>query len=221
MMTATPQSDATSAYYRAAILGLRALEAREARGRRFSPDADARWARFRGKLHDGDRLNILLRDASAPWGIAFAASHIFRLNGVAIDEPFGPAWEPITAAQAKMHLAISDPPTLDSCASVLGIERLPVDLPEIRPAAQYVVAGGAAILALADAFNTGSNLDWSVQVTVIADIPAHRQLAGLASLFVGAVKPCSVLSSDTGDFPSGHRIIGPDAEPACVAQLGR
>lgn len=79
----------TEAYYKAAILGLRALEAREGRGRRFGPDADARWERFRGKLHGGDRLQILLRDASAPWGVAFAASHVFRLEGVAVDEPFG------------------------------------------------------------------------------------------------------------------------------------
>lgn len=101
------------AYYRAALLGLRALEAREGRERRFGADADARWGRFRGKLHEGDRLHVLLRDASAPWGLASAAAHIFQMPGVARDEPFGPAWPSPSPAEARRLLDEADQaPTL-------------------------------------------------------------------------------------------------------------
>ena len=37
-----------SAFYSAAVLGLRALDARETTARRFGPDAEARWAQFAG-----------------------------------------------------------------------------------------------------------------------------------------------------------------------------
>lgn len=209
----------TELYYKAAILGLRALEAKEGRGRRFGPEAESRWNRFKGKLHDGDRLQVLLRDASAPWGIAFAASHIFRLEGVALDEPFGPSWVVPNGAQARRYHEVSDAPTLESCAAILGVSAIPVELPELRPTTQLAVAGGAAILAVASAFAGREDVDWARQVTVIADAPAHRQLAGLASIFVGAVKPCSVVVSELAQPDLGVAVISPDAEPACVGAL--
>lgn len=207
----------TESYYKAAILGLRALEAQEGRSRRYGPEADARWNRFKGKLHDGDRLQVLLRDASAPWGIAFAASHIFRLEGVALDEPFGPSWVVPNDAQARRYLEVADAPTLESCAALLGVSPADVGLPELRPTTHLTVAGGAAILAVASAFTGRDDLDWSRQVTVVADSPAHRQLAGLASVFVGAVKPCAVLASDLAQPNVGEvPVVSADAEPACA-----
>lgn len=221
-MNAMPaiSSQQKESYYKAAILGLRALEAKEGRGRRFGPNADARWSRFKGKLHDGDRLQILLRDASAPWGIAFAASHIFRLEGVALDEPFGPSWVVPNGAQAGRYLDVSDAPTIESCAALLGVSATPVELPEIRPNTHVTVAGGAAILAVTKAFASRDDIDWTRLVTIIADAPAHRQLAGLASVFVGAVKPCSVVASERAQPALGAiAVVSPDAEPACAAVL--
>jgi len=213
-------ADSVRSYYKASILGLRALEAKEGLSRRFGPDADARWARFKGKLHDGDRLQVLLRDASAPWGVAFAASHIFLLDGVADDEPFGPSWVVPNGSQARRYLEVAEPPTLTSCAALLGITPTPVQLPELRPTTQLVVAGGAAILAVASAFEGRADLDWARQVTVVADAPAHRQLAGLASVFIGAVKPCEVVVSDLAQLRVGDvAVVSPDAEPACAAAL--
>ena len=210
----------TTAYYQAAVLGLRALDAREGRGRRFGPEADARWGRFKGRLHDGDRLQVLLRDASAPWGIAFAASHIFQLDGVARDEPFGPGWVVPNGTQARRYLDIDDAPTLDRCAALLGVTPAAVELPELRPTTHLLVAGGAAILAVARAFSGRDDLDWARQVTVVADTPAHRQLAGLASVFVGAVKPCAVATAATASPAVGAvAVVSPDAEPACAAAL--
>ena len=98
----------------------------------------------------------------------------------------------------------------------------PLTLPTIHPATRLVLAGGAAILATAQAFQGRSDLDWARRVTVVADRPAFRQLAGLASLFVQAVRPCAVLASDVGTLPEGAlSICSPDAEPACAARLGR
>ncbi len=217
-----PAPEATRTYYAAAVLGLRALDACEPRARRFGPEADARWERYRGALHDGDRLEVLLRDAAATWGVAFAYSRVFNLDGVATDEPFGPAWRTPQPRTAARHLATEATPTLDTVAQALGIQPAPVTLPTIHPATRLVIAGGAAILATAQAFQGRSDLDWARRVTVVADRPASRQLAGLASLFVQAVRPCTVLTSDEGTFPEGAvSICSPDAEPACAARLGR
>lgn len=209
----TPDNVAT--YYQAAILGLRGLEAVEGRGIRFSTDADARWARFRGKLHEGDRLQLLLRDAAAPWPTAFAASRIFRLPGVALDEPFGPSWPTPNEGQAARYLAVDAEPSLAACAALLGVTPASVELPDLRPTTELVVGGGAAILATADAFTARPDLDWARQVTVIADAPAHRQLAGLASLFVRAAQPCPVVESEAVHPPlQGTVVLSSDAQPA-------
>lgn len=211
-------SQLAESYYRAAVGGLHALERREGRGMRFGPEADARWARFQGKLHEGDRLQLLLRDASIPWGIAFAGASIFRLPAIARDEPFGPAWPQPSPRQAQKYLA-EIPGTLAQCAAALGIEAGAVDVPELAPTTQLVVAGGAAVLALAEAFDGREELDWQRQVTVIADSPGPRQLAGLVSVFLGAVGPCAVLTSDEETGPlRGARVISPDAAPACAAR---
>ena len=71
-MTA-PTDLAHHAYYRAALAGLRHVEAQLPSGRRFGPQADARWTELRGSLTTADRIDLLLRDASAQWPSAFAA----------------------------------------------------------------------------------------------------------------------------------------------------
>src|SRR5690606_36252944 len=57
----------TKTYYRGALTALRFLEERQSTGRRFGPDADLRWASFRGHLLDLDRVDLLIRDADAQW----------------------------------------------------------------------------------------------------------------------------------------------------------
>lgn len=220
MSVANDLTTGRRAYYHAAVLGLRQLEATEGRGRRFGPDADARWQRFAGKLHDGDRLQVLLRDASVPWGVAFAGARIFQAQGVALDEPFGPAWIAPNPAEARRYIDGAPAPSLAAIATALGVRSNPVDLPDLRPTTRLVLAGGAAILAAAQAFTDRPDLDWSRQVLVVADTPAHRQLAGLAALFVGATQPGQVRASTDGPLPDGgHRVISSDAEPACAALL--
>ena len=49
------EASAIRAYYSAALAGLRFLEQRQPTGRRFGPDADARWTNFRGDLATADR----------------------------------------------------------------------------------------------------------------------------------------------------------------------
>ena len=79
-------------FYRAALAGLRWLEIVEPTGRRFGPEADARWKGFAGHLTLTDRIDLLLRDAAVVWGAAFSAASVFQLPGLAADEPFGPDW---------------------------------------------------------------------------------------------------------------------------------
>jgi hypothetical protein len=91
-VTSSPTLQDRVAFYGAAALGLRALDARERTARRFGSDAQARWAQFAGALKDGDRLDTLLRDAAGTWGAAFSPSECFGFWGLADDEPFGPDW---------------------------------------------------------------------------------------------------------------------------------
>ena len=60
--TKTSDSDRTC-FYRAALAALRYADHRRPTGRRFGPDADARWAGFRRYLANADRIDLLLRDA--------------------------------------------------------------------------------------------------------------------------------------------------------------
>ncbi len=94
--------DSVRSYYQAALVGLQTVESRRATGRRFGPDADARWKSFRGDLTTGDRMNVLIRDADTEWPGAFGARAAFGLDGVAEDDAFGGGgWPGIEARVAE------------------------------------------------------------------------------------------------------------------------
>jgi hypothetical protein len=219
-----------SAFYSAAVLGLRALDARDTTARRFGPDAEARWAQFAGALGAGDRLDILLRDAAGRWGAAFSPSECFGLFGLADDEPFGPDWDGIDGPAAKRLITdVSDAATLDQVASALGVKPMPVVVPPLIPSSKLVVAGGAAIVAVAKAFADNRALSWTDQVVVVAAMPAFRQLAGLGAVLLGA-RGRTALVRPTWDADGVLRsacfahldaaVVSPDAEPE-AAELAR
>ncbi len=61
----TPISPASvERFYRAALLGLRALDARESTPRRVGAASDQRWKDLRDHLKATGRLNVLVRDAA-------------------------------------------------------------------------------------------------------------------------------------------------------------
>lgn len=210
-----------SAFYRAALLGLRALDAREASPRRLGSDADARWVQFAGALGAGDRIDILLRDAAGTWGAAFSPSECFGFFGLADDEPFGPDWVGIDDHAAKRLLAERDaPPTLERIADDLGLKVGNVVVPPVSPSTKLVVAGGAAIASVARVFRENKALSWTDQVVVVADNAAWRQLAGLAAVLIGArgrtalVRPTE--GTDLRALGFAHldaAVVSPDAEP--------
>jgi len=231
-VTSTLTSQDRAAFYEAAVLGLRALDARERTVRRFGPDADARWAQFAGALGPGDRLDILLRDAAGTWGAAFSPSECFGFFGIADDEPFGPDWDGIDDRAAKRLLATVsvDAPTLDQVAVALGAKAARVTVPPLTPSTKLVVAGGAAIVAVGKAFAADRTLSWTDQVVVIADEPPTRQLAALAAVMLGA-RGQTVLVRPTDDAPQALRaagfahldaaVISTDAETAAAALARR
>ena len=169
-----------SAYYRAAFLGLHALDASERTPRRFGPDAEARWSGFAGHLGLAQRLDLLIRDAAVTWGVGFSPALIFDLPGLALDEPFGPDWASLPEQEAKRLWA--SPPGQVSIANVakaLGVSMSAVDLPPISPTTRLFVAGGAAVCAVAAHFAEHDDLSWPDQVMVVAERPQVLQLAGL------------------------------------------
>jgi hypothetical protein len=217
----TPQD--RSAFYGAALLGLRALDARESTPRRFGTDAEARWTQFAGALGAGDRIDFLLRDAAGTWGAAFSPSECFGFFGLADDEPFGPDWGGIDDHAAKRLLAEPDAPaTLEHIAYGLGVKAASVPVPPVRPSTKLVVAGGTAIVSIAKRFAEDKALSWTDQVVVVADKAAWRQLAGLAAVLLGArgrtalVRPTEGADSALRAAGFAHldaAVVSPDAEP--------
>ncbi len=221
-MTPSPTAQDRSAFYSAAVLGLRALDVRESTARRFGADAEARWKQFAGALGAGDRIDILLRDAAGTWGAAFSPSECFGFFGLADDEPFGPDWSGIDESTARALLADSSAASLDGVAAALGVEVTPVDVPPLAPSTRVVVAGGAACVAVAKAFADDRSLSWTDQVVVVANHGGFRQLAGLAAVVLGArgrtvlVRPTVDVAEVLHALGFAHldvAIVSPDAEP--------
>jgi hypothetical protein len=230
VISTAPAAEEREAFYGAALLGLRALDARESSPRRFGPDADARWAQFAGALGLGDRVDILLRDAAGTWGPAFSPSDCFGLFGLAEDEPFGPDWGGIDDRVAKKLLGdASGSASLDVVASALGVKATPVACPVLTPSTKLVVAGGAAVVAVAEAFAQNRALSWTDQVVTIAHYGSFRQLAGLAAVLLGARGRTVIIRPGT-DAEAALRaagfahldaaVVSLDAEPE-AAELAR
>ena len=174
-------------FYAAAVAGLRALDRRESSARRFGPDADTRWASFKGALDDADRIDFLLRDAAVTWGVAFSPTETFGLFGLAPDEPFGPDWQSLSAAAARRYLegdAVALSP--EALGRLMGVRGGDLQCPTITASTRLVVAGGAALVAVAQTFCERRDLSWSDQVLAVATTPLHRQLAGLLAILTGA-----------------------------------
>lgn len=228
-MTTPLAAQDRSAFYGAAVLGLRALDAHEPAARRFGADAEARWTQFAGALGAGDRLDILLRDAAGTWGAAFSPSECFGFFGLADDEPFGPDWGGIDDHTAKRLLAEPDAPaSLEHIAYSLGV-KVSVPVPQLTASTKLVVAGGTAVVSVAKAFSENTALSWTDQVVVLADKPAWRQLAGLAAVVLGArgrtviVRPGSYAEGALRSAGFAHldaAVVSPDAEPE-AAELAR
>jgi len=214
-------------FYAAAVAGLRALDARERAPRRFGAEADARWSSFKGALTESDRIDLLLRDASVTWGAAFSPAEAFGLFGLAADESFGPDWPSLAPPNGGwFETGNSEPPTPAQVAIRLGVASRDVEIPPLSPSTRLAVAGGAALVALAEAFSVQPELSWSDQVLAIATAPSHRQLAGLMAILTGSASRTRV--TRPGDDLRGTlkaagftqidaAVVTSDAEPACAA----
>lgn len=215
------------AFYAAAVAGLRALDARERAPRRFGSDADARWGGIRGALNEADRIDLLLCDAAVTWGAAFSPAEAFGLFGLAPDEVFGPDWQPTSGANARRLIVEPTGATAPAdIARLLGVDPTPVAVPPLTPSTRLAVAGGAALVAVANAFAASTNLSWSDQVLAVASSPATRQLAGLLAIVVGSPARTRLArpSDDLGAVLKAAQfaqidvaVVSPDADPACAA----
>lgn len=212
----------TATFYDAAIVGLRALERREGRPRRFGPEVDARWAGFHGHLGTSARLDLLIRDAAITWPSAFSPAVIFQLPGLASDEPFGPDWEGLAEHVADRTWQRASGHSLDHAAEALGIEAGGVDIGPVAANRRIVVAGGRAVRAVADIFTRDDSLSWSEQVLVVAVRPNVRHFAGLAAPIIGASSATAVIAPSeqpatalrTAGFAGATPIASSDADSA-------
>jgi hypothetical protein len=209
-----PSPAERTAYYRAALRCLQYVEGRKPTGRRFGPDADARWSQFKGELTTADRIDLMIRDADAEWPGAVGARTVFGLKAVAEDETFGADWEPLDPVDAEeLWRGLPPPPTtvgdaLTACAEAWGLDLSPVEVGAVGPADKLVVSGPRAVASLIAAFAGGRDLDWTDQVVCVATPPAHRQLAAMAGVLLNATKTVTVLSSDSREpIGLGRRLI--------------
>ena len=215
--------ESREAFYAAAVIGLSALDAREPSARRFGADANGRWEQFRGSLGPADRIDLLLRDASVTWGVAFSPSQAFGLFGLADDEPFGPDWRGISDDRAKRLLAdATTAADLATAARELGVKPSSVQVPSLTTSTRVIVAGGAAILTVAEAFKANTSLSWADQVVVVATSAPHRQLAGLAAVAINAQRRTALVRPGENvaeilrsvSIPQVDvAVVSPDAEP--------
>jgi hypothetical protein len=222
-MDSTPTERDIMRYYHAAVLGLRYLEATKPTGRRFGPDADARWASFKGDLTTADRIDLLIRDANAQWPEAFGARTTFAERTAAEDDPFGAGWACIDAVDAETlwRAQVATPPAADlwSLLTAVGatwdLRLARFDPDPIDAADKLVVVGPSAIAGTVIAFQQGGrDFDWSEQVAVIASPPGHRQLAAIGGALLGIGKPATIASATHGATGHGRLIVSLDADPA-------
>jgi hypothetical protein len=187
--------DAAERFAKAGLIGLRVLDRTEGRGRRFGGEADARWQGFRGHLHDGDRIELLLRDAAVRFHSAFSPAKAFLLPAVAEDDPFGPEWPRLDRNTGRrlwtgatgLDIDADAPSLLDQVARALEAQLVDgVTAGEVTPATRLLVSGLGALRATLAAFADNSSLSWTEQVLVVADNPCERQLAGLAAVLLGS-----------------------------------
>ncbi len=214
-------------FYRAAVLGLRALAARAGRAGAFGPQAEARWKVFRGALGDADRIDLLLRAAAKGNPAAFAPRLVFPLEGLSDDEPFGPDWPgmpPVLAAELAKELALPVTAATDSAAastleavarawSLPNAPFAPSELERVAPASRLVAAGAGAILPLAARFDRRADLDLAQQVLFVTLSPGERHLAGLAVALVGSRGEAQVAS---GAAPLPDRQRAAFARPSAL-----
>lgn len=221
-----------AAFYRSSLAALRYCDAREARSRRFGPDADSAWLSFAGDMGASERIDLLLCDADVQWPQAFAPRLVFGLAGLADDEPFGAAWAGLEPALAdELWKTISTaPPTkdvaelTDMAAHAWGHALVPVPVPELTPTTRLIVAGASAIAATARAFAQKPTLAWSDQVLVVAGRPFERQLAALTAPILGSNHPTNVVHPDerpTRSFGRARPVVSNDADPKARAWADR
>jgi hypothetical protein len=191
----TPDVSAIEAFYRAAFEGLRFLEQREGRGRRFGEAAHAAWRSLGGEFEASDRIELLLRDAAAQHPLAFGARGVFEMTWLAEDEPFGSEWPPVRAALAETLLRESKGTGETDVAKLVAVAArhwafprptvtpaLTDQVARITPASHFLMAGVSAMLAVITAAATRRDLDLGEQALVLTNGPADRQLWGLALL---------------------------------------
>lgn len=240
-MSAVPNGQLEN-FYEAAFVGLKALDAKADVARRFGPNADARWALFKGEMKERDRLDLLIRDAAVNHPAAFAPRRVFLLDGLAEDEPFGPEWPGPDAAlairlwrdsHASAPSTLGDVLRAASRAWGLTPQLLPKDtLSGIAPASRILASGAGALLSLAAHFEGRAELDLADQVLLVTDSPAERQLFGMAVMLLGSNRPVHWLlptaspeEARAQQFPrAGLMLVSddvPSARREAVAVLAR
>jgi len=218
----------TRAFYAAALEGLRFIEARRPSGRRFGADADAVWGSLRGNLTAADRIDLLIRDADVQWAGAFGARTVFAMRAVSEDDPFGAEWsplEPVDAEELWREVVRASPgaslrEALTRAAKAWSVELRAQDAIDVAPADKLLACGPSAVVALAEAFAAGRDLDWADQVVCVASPPAHRQLAAMAAALLNASRACELVGPSTAVKPmpaarlaTRRLIISEDAHP--------
>lgn len=229
-MAATIPAEQREAFYEVAVLGLKALDTLRNTRPRFDPNADATWAAFKGEQQDADRIDLLVRDAAVIQPAAFAPRVVFGLPGLADDDPFGAGWPGATERFAKGWL-LAVPPNdaaqlLRRAAEVWGTQVAAPGEPvgPITPSTRLLVAGLGALLAVFTAFDGQQGFDFAEQVTVVADQPAERQLAGLACALLGGHQAVRLLPADAtpdavAELRLSRAVVSSDVSPAVRSAL--
>lgn len=228
VLPGAPATTDCLSYYQAALRCLAFVEARHPTGRRFGPEADARWASFQGDLTTADRIDLLLRDADVEWPAAFGARSIFGLSALADDDPFGGNWPGLDAVDAETlwRATLTEVPPRSPETAVAAIAaawhlQLPFyDPGPITATDRVLLVGPGAIAAAIAAFARSRDLDFAEQAVCLASLPAHRHLAAAAAAILNLSKPSALITAAAaGAYPHHTLLVSADAAAADLARL--
>ena len=241
-----PGASEVESFYRAAVLGLRFLEGRERRGRRFGEVAGAAWKALGGEFELRDRLELLVRDAAATHPLAFSPRLVFGAESLTEDEPFGASFPQPGEGLAKELLRegtrggeLEIGPLLVEAAARwrLAMPDMPAALMEaarkVGASSRVALSGPLGILALAMVAAGRRELDLGDQVLLVSSSAAERQLFGLALLASGGraraclLEPSAASAEAARSLGFSHLdlvLVGEDADASArgaIATLQR
>ncbi|MCP4504680.1 MAG: hypothetical protein GY822_32650 [Deltaproteobacteria bacterium] len=186
-MPATPESEDVFSFYKAALSAAQQMDALGG-DPQFSDDADVAWKGYSGDLPSLIRFELILKNLAALYPAAFAPGPIFQLSGWYDDDAWGAVFKRPPQAELESLWRGKKTPSSTNAALEQVCNAWHLAPPgtldsELSTSSSLIVAGSAAMAAVAVRFANQDELDARSQILLVSDQPVARQLLGVACAF--------------------------------------